>query len=326
MQHHLQSLLDGEEECPASSLKLLGHPLIVRNVMIAKSILKIDTVCIPDKFSNASTLIQDSFPSLDVNEFCDNEDIFEKYIPTVGNQYSNYCLTTPIENHNNNFELPINSLIYNNANQTHNLCSNITGNNHNHPQISVDAFVYPWDFLNVVKKVLVTEVTSTVISSKATVAKSSIINGPCLIEDDVIIDDFCKIVGPSYIGNGSSIGMGSLLRQSMIGDNTSIGFNCEIAKTYFEGRDRIAHQNVILDSIIGRNVWFGGYSGTANVLLDRKNVRYQMHDKLVDTGTNHFGAVVGNNCAIGASVIILPGRQVQSNIVIQAGTIFGKTN
>jgi acetyltransferase-like isoleucine patch superfamily enzyme len=111
-----------------------------------------------------------------------------------------------------------------------------------------------------------------------------------------------------------------------MGVNTSIGFNCEIAKTYFEGHDRIAHQNVILDSIIGRNVWFGGYSGTANVLLDRKNVSYQIGDKLVDTGTDHFGAVVGNNCAIGASVIILPGRQVQSNTVIQAGTIVGKTN
>jgi hypothetical protein len=76
MQHRLQSLLDSEKESPASSLKLLGHPLIVRNVMTAKSILKIDTICIPDKFSNASTLIQDSFPSLNVNEFCDNEDIF----------------------------------------------------------------------------------------------------------------------------------------------------------------------------------------------------------------------------------------------------------
>jgi UDP-N-acetylglucosamine diphosphorylase / glucose-1-phosphate thymidylyltransferase / UDP-N-acetylgalactosamine diphosphorylase / glucosamine-1-phosphate N-acetyltransferase / galactosamine-1-phosphate N-acetyltransferase len=49
-----------------------------------------------------------------------------------------------------------------------------------------------------------------------------------------------------------------------------------------------------------------------------------MGDKLVDTGTDQFG-VVGNNCAIGASVIILPGRQVQSNTVIQAGTIVGKT-
>ena len=52
--------------------------------------------------------------------------------------------------------------------------------------------------------------------------------------------------------------MGSLLRKSMIGDSISIRFNCEIAKTYFEGHHTIAHQNVILDSIIVRNVWFGG--------------------------------------------------------------------
>ena len=58
--------------------------------------------------------------------------------------------------------------------------------------------------------VLVTEVTNKVISSKATVAKSSMINGPCLVEDDDIMDDFCKMVGPTYIG------MGSLLTKSMI--------------------------------------------------------------------------------------------------------------
>lgn len=50
-----------------------------------------------------------------------------------------------------------------------------------------------------------------------------------------------------------------------------------------------------------------------------------MGDKLVDTGTDQFGAIAGNNCAIGASVIILAGRQVQSNTVIQTGTIVGKT-
>jgi UDP-N-acetylglucosamine diphosphorylase / glucose-1-phosphate thymidylyltransferase / UDP-N-acetylgalactosamine diphosphorylase / glucosamine-1-phosphate N-acetyltransferase / galactosamine-1-phosphate N-acetyltransferase len=40
-------------------------------------------------------------------------------------------------------------------------------------------------------------------------------------------------------------------------------------------------------------------------------------------GTDHFGAVVGNNCAIGASVIILPGRHVPANI-IQAERFLGK--
>lgn len=57
-------------------------------------------------------------------------------------------------------------------------------------------------------------------------------------------------------------------------------------------------------------MWFGGYSGTANVLLTRRNVKYQVEsNELVDTGTDHFGAVVGNNSAIGAAVIILSTRQ-----------------
>ena len=89
-------------------------------------------------------------------------------------------------------------------------------------------------------------------------------------------------------------------------------------------REMIGHQNVILDSIIGQNVWFGGYSGTANVQLNRKGIIYRIGDTLVNTGTDHFGAVVGNNCAIGASVIILPGRHVSANSIIQAGTPFGK--
>jgi bifunctional UDP-N-acetylglucosamine pyrophosphorylase/glucosamine-1-phosphate N-acetyltransferase len=58
--------------------------------------------------------------------------------------------------------------------------------------------------------------------------------------------------------------------------NVKIGFNCEIAKSYFKGHDKIAYQNVILDSVIGKNVWFGGFSGTANVLLDRRNIRYEI--------------------------------------------------
>ena len=47
-------------------------------------------------------------------------------------------------------------------------------------------------------------------------------------------------------------------------------------------------------------------------------------DGLVDTGTWRFGVVVGNNCAIGTDVIILPGRQVSSNSLIEAGTLVGK--
>jgi acetyltransferase-like isoleucine patch superfamily enzyme len=79
-----------------------------------------------------------------------------------------------------------------------------------------------------------------------------------------------------------------------------------------------------LDSIIGENVRLGGYSGTINVLHDRENVRYQITERLMDTCTDHFGAAIGNHCAIGASVIILPGSQIPPNTVTQAGTVIGK--
>lgn len=47
-------------------------------------------------------------------------------------------------------------------------------------------------------------------------------------------------------------------------------FHCQVGKSYYAGHDKIPHQNAILDSIIDQNVWFGGYSGAANVLLDDK--------------------------------------------------------
>lgn len=163
-------------------------------------------------------------------------------------------------------------------------------------RLYADLIVYPWDFLNSSQKILHEEVTESKISESASIAKSSVIEGPCIIEDDTIIDDFCKIKGPAYIGKGSYIGMGSLIRNCIFCQDTKIGFHCKVGKSYFAGNDKVSHQNVILDSIVGQNVWFGGYSGTANVQLNRQDVKYRIGDTLVNTGTDHFGAVVGKLC------------------------------
>src|SRR5918994_390498 len=142
---------------------------------------------------------------------------------------------------------------------------------------------------------------------------------PCMIEDGVTIDDFCKIKGPTYIGKGSFVGMSSLIRNCMIGDETRIGFNCEVGRSYFTGRDKIPHQNVIVDSLIGENVWFGAYSVTLNVLFSKNKIPFETDKgKAIDTGMDHFGAVIGNNCTISTSVIFKPGSHVRENTLIQA--------
>jgi UDP-N-acetylglucosamine diphosphorylase / glucose-1-phosphate thymidylyltransferase / UDP-N-acetylgalactosamine diphosphorylase / glucosamine-1-phosphate N-acetyltransferase / galactosamine-1-phosphate N-acetyltransferase len=326
-------------ECPASSLKIFGQPLIIRNVQVVSNILDIDKVMVPEGFSDVVKLIRDNFPSIDVEQFCDgsnhtndykNNQDNNNYNISINDESSPAATTTIVdtcsllrtngqiikkEGYNYNydykakFEVPVNTFIHYSLERA---------------ALLIDAVIYPWDFLKLIQKVLCDNIKDTIISPNASIAKSSIIEGPCIIEDGVTIDDFCKIKGPTYIGKGSFIGMSSLIRNCMLGEKTRIGFNCEIARSYFAGHDKMAHQNVILDSVIGQGVWLGGYSGTANVLLNNQNIRYELNGQLVDTGTNHFGAVIGNNCSVGASVIILPGRQVPNNSIIQAGTIFGK--
>lgn len=324
-------------QCLASSLKVFGQPLIIRNVQVVNKILGIDKVMIPEGFSDAVKLIHDNFPYIDVEQFCENSN--DNKNNHGNNNYSSNNDKSCAVTTSTTAIVDTYSLLRNNGQFIKREGNNYDNNDkakfevalntfiHYSPEratLVIDAVIYPWDFLKIIQKVLYDSIKGTMISPNASIAKSSIIEGPCIIEDDVTIDDFCKIKGPTYIANGSFIGMGSLIRNCMIGEKTRIGFNCEIAKSYFAGHDKMAHQNVILDSVIGKDVWFGGYSGTANVLLNKQNIRYEVNGKLIDTGTNHFGAVIGNNCAIGASVIILPGRQVPSNSIIQAGTIFGK--
>jgi NDP-sugar pyrophosphorylase family protein len=286
----------------------MGQQLILRNISLLKSVYNIKSIEIPADLSQLTTSIKESFPSTVVKNRRSRHLLQSKINHSLNSRHRStdtIAITKLVNPDSSTLIIPYHSILHVDKDG----------------KLLVDEINYPWDFLKAVQRILENEVTSTKISSKAKISKTSIIEGPCIVEKGVVIDDFCKIKGPVYIGQNSFIGMGSLIRNSVLERNTRIGFNCEIGKSYFAGNDKISHHNVILDTIVGQNVWFGGYSGTANVLLDRRNVKYKVNDTLIDTGTDHFGSVVGNNCCIGASVIILPGRKVSPNSQIQAGTI-----
>lgn len=319
--HYLQSILsdDGKECTTIALLKLAGQTLVLRNISILNKLYDIDTIRIPDKFPRVANLIEANFPSIGIDVFNDDKTLRGNNNTSSGDPLIGYDSVT-IENtiaisreieKNNSIQLSLNSVLW---------CPKQEG-----MSLYASLIFYPWNFLNILQKLLFEELKQVKISSKASISESSIIEGPCIIEDDVIIDDYCKIKGPSYISKGTFIGMNSLVRNCAIGEETQIGFNCELAASYFAGHDKISHQNVILDSIIGENVWFGGYTTTTNVLPEIKSIKYKIDDVLVDTGINQFGAVVGNNCAIGASVIILPGIQILPTSVVQARTMIGKS-
>jgi bifunctional UDP-N-acetylglucosamine pyrophosphorylase/glucosamine-1-phosphate N-acetyltransferase len=271
---------------PAYALSVMGKPLVLYNIAKLASRKSIDGVLVPEGFSRAADVISTSYPSIRVDEYKDRT-----FVPA-----------------GDLLELPLNSIIVESG----------------MGDLVADQIVYPWDLLRIMGRVLESEIKEKTISPDATVCESSIISGPCMIEEGAFVDDFCKIKGPVYVGKNCRIGTGSLLRNCVIGGESIIGFNCEVARSYLTGSNRIAHHNVILDSIVGEGTWMGGYVGTTNVLLNGKSVRYRIGNQLVDTGLQNFGAVIGSGCAIGAGAIILPGRFVPSNSEIQAGMVVSK--
>ena len=326
--HFLHSIVDtteNENQTPVSSLKVLQQPLIVRNVSIAYRIRNIHRIKVPSKCITSLKLLQDNFSTIDVDEYEDDEgdDVEGDVIKSNDNNSSNTIddnNSTAARSHNisikenmDYLEIPLNSAIWYLQSEKE-------------KKVLINPIKYPWDFHYVVQKILQDELTHVSISPNATTAKSTVIDGPCIIEDDVTIDDFCKIKGPTYISKGSFIGMSSLIRNCMLGNKTRIGFNCEVARSYLLGGDKISHQNIILDSIIGENVWFGAYAATVNVLSTKQKISYEIEKgKSIDTGIDRFGALVGNNCTISTSVIIMPGRHIQADTFVKPETTVAKS-
>ncbi len=187
---------------------------------------------------------------------------------------------------------------------------------------SLKRLAEPWDLLGAMASVLSEEVRGRRVDPTAEIAPTAVISGPCVIAEGAKIDDFCKISGPVFIGPRTKVWTGSLVRESIVGPDCEIGFGCEIGRTFMMGADRVAHHDVILDSIMGVNTWMGAFIGTTNKLLNGATVRYKKGADLVDTGLLHFGAVFGHDSAIGAGTILLPGRYVPPNTIVQAATLY----
>jgi len=286
--HWVENLLVENSECLTSALSIIGKPLIVYNVekLIAEN-QSIDHILLPHNFSHTADLLQTSFPQMQIDEYEDETRLAN--LPE--------CLI-----------LSLNSAVVRSQSTDY----------------VIKPIVYPWDVLKIMLEILENEVQETSISKDSSIADLTVIKGPCMIDDGVCIDDFNKIIGPVYIGKNSKIGTGNLIRNCTIGSKSSIGFGCEIARTVMMGSTKISHHDIILDSIVGHNTWMGAFVGTTNLLLNNETVKYKLGDVLVSTGLEHFGSVMGCNSAIGAGTIILPGRHIPPNSILQAGTIFSK--
>ncbi len=178
---------------------------------------------------------------------------------------------------------------------------------------------YPWDLLEV-KDYLLGGIKNY-RGKNTTIAESAEIIGVVWIGDNVIIREGAKIKGPGYIGNNVSIGTNAIVRNGcIIEKDCVVGAQMEVKNSILM-QGTTTHSGFIGDSVIGEGCKIAANFITANVRLDRKNVKATVRGEVVDTGKKSLGVIMGNNVKVGVQSSTMPGVIIGNNTVIGPSTV-----
>lgn len=146
------------------------------------------------------------------------------------------------------------------------------------------------------------------------------INNGIAIHKTAVVENNITIKSPAIIGKNCFLGANSYLRNGIYLDqNVKIGTGCEVKTSIIFENSAIAHFNYIGDSIIGKNVNFEAGSITANHYNERNNKRIlvKIKTKIIDTNIEKFGALVGDDCKIGANAVLSPGTILEKKSIVK---------
>jgi UDP-N-acetylglucosamine diphosphorylase / glucose-1-phosphate thymidylyltransferase / UDP-N-acetylgalactosamine diphosphorylase / glucosamine-1-phosphate N-acetyltransferase / galactosamine-1-phosphate N-acetyltransferase len=133
------------------------------------------------------------------------------------------------------------------------------------------------------------------------------------IGKNVKIFENAIIKGPCYIGDNCVIGNNALVREyTNLEKDCVVGANAEVTRCIFQ-EDAHVHSGFFGDSILGKGCRVGAGTVTANVRIDRGEVKSIIKGEKVGTGTDSLGALVGENTKIGINCSLMPGILIGSN-------------
>jgi NDP-sugar pyrophosphorylase family protein len=151
-----------------------------------------------------------------------------------------------------------------------------------------------------------------------------------LIQDEVavhrtaIVEPGALLKGPLIIGADCFIASGSLLRGGCWLDaNCIIGPGAELKTSFVFSGSKLAHFNFVGDSVLGHGVNLEAGSIVANYRNERvdKEVLVRVNGHLQRTGCDKFGALLADQCRVGANAVLAPGAILAPASVVGRGQV-----
>lgn len=166
-----------------------------------------------------------------------------------------------------------------------------------------------WEPINKINKYVEEKIIKNDVKvNKAQIGDFTSITGNYYIDEGTNIGANVTIEGPVIIGKNVTIQAGALIRPySIIGDSAVIGHGAEIKHCIIQNKAKVQSFTFCGDSIIGKSTRIGSGTILANRRFDQKNIMLKINGEKFDTGTDFFGAIIGDNTRLGANSTSIPG-------------------
>lgn len=167
------------------------------------------------------------------------------------------------------------------------------------------------------KEILNTSLSETAIKYNSA---TLVTKGKVQIGHGCIIGDYTVIEGPAYIGNNVEIGPHVYIRPgSVISDNCVVGHASEVKNAVMMEGSKISNHVFLGDSIMGVKSRMGGHCESANRKFDQSEISLTYKDKVIITGLDKYGMILGEESRLGGSVMIAPGSMIGLGTHISMG-------
>jgi NDP-sugar pyrophosphorylase family protein len=135
----------------------------------------------------------------------------------------------------------------------------------------------------------------------ARIEAGAVIKGPAIVGPDCLVAAGAYLRGGVFLDRGCVVGPGAELKSSLV----------------FAG-SKLAHFNFVGDSILGSDVNLEAGAIIANHRNERadKTIRILLDGRIVDTGLEKFGALVGDGARLGANAVVAPGAVLARSAVV----------
>lgn len=140
-----------------------------------------------------------------------------------------------------------------------------------------------------------------------------VVNGDVAIHASAIVEAGAVVKGPAIIGPRCFVAAGAYLRGGVFLDEDCIvGPGAELKTSFMFKGSKLAHLNFVGDSILGAGVNIEAGAIVANYRneLEAKAIRIAVDGRVIETGVDKFGALLGDGARVGANAVIAPGAVI----------------